>query len=364
MNKILALTLVVGLWLPMLINHSGLVKKLFIYGVELPAKKNKISWMDGTAQEEFENKLMLNSVARTYLLKIRNQYQYSFFKRINATDIYEYNNYLFRFYQFDFNEALNFQGEEILKNKVNDLKRLQEYVGDEIPIITIIAPTKAHFYKDKLPARNQTTSQKTNYNYLLKNLPKAGLRVIDFNALFLQKKYENIPALFARGGIHWTHYGASLAMDSLMQYISTVKNIEYDRYNYKTFDCSGFNVDDLDIALLRNLILKPKDDALKGVSYSANPKKRKLKAMIIGDSFFQTVQNSEMRKLIFSKDTEYHYYFNTTFDANYNSNNIDIQKISKQLKEVDCIIILSDIVNLENFGFGFPQAMIKELTIE
>ena len=198
---------------------------------------------------------------------------------------------------------------------------------------------------------------------MLNYLNEAQLPVIDFNRYFIENK-STTPAIFAKGGIHWTHYAATLAMDSVVNYVSHLKGQQFNQFSFTTSECDGFDMDDLDIALLRNLMVRPKDEQLRKVSIQTKNNGKKIKAMIVGDSFFTVIQTSDLRQTIFTKDTDFHYYFNTTFDANYKGKPVDIQKIKAQLKEVDCVIILSEIVNLERFGFGFPQAMIKDLTID
>ena len=363
LNKVLGIGILLAMWTPMIVNHSGIFKKLYVFGVVPEKKVENPSWMKGTAQQQFENELMESSVAKTYLLRIRNQYQYSLFHKINAADIYENGDYLFRFYHYSFNEDHNFIGEDSLKQCVDELKQLQTLIGKDIPIITIIAPNKSRYYREFLPERNKTKTTRTNYYYLLNYLNEAQLPVIDFNRYFIENK-STTPAIFAKGGIHWTHYAATLAMDSVVNYVSHLKGQQFNQFSFTTSECDGFDMDDLDIALLRNLMVRPKDEQLRKVSIQTKNNGKKIKAMIVGDSFFTVIQTSDLRQTIFTKDTDFHYYFNTTFDANYKGKPVDIQKIKAQLKEVDCVIILSEIVNLERFGFGFPQAMIKDLTID
>lgn len=363
LNKLLGIGILFAMWMPMVINHSGIFKKLYVFGVVPEKKVENPSWMKGTAQQQFENELMESSVAKTYLLRIRNQYQYSLFHKINATDIYENGDYLFRFYHYSFNEDHNFIGEDSLKQCVDELKELQTILGKDIPIITIIAPNKSRYFSEFLNDRNKTKTKRTNYDYLLKYMEEAKLPIIDFNDYFIQHPSKT-PAIFAKGGIHWTRYAATVAMDSVVNYLSALKGEQFNQFTFTTEECEGFDIDDLDIALLRNLMVRPKDEHLRKVKIQSKNNGKKIKAIIVGDSFFTVIQTSDLRKTIFTKDTDFHYYFTTTFDANYQGKPVDIQKIKTQLKDADCVIILSEIVNLEKFGFGFQQALVKDLTID
>lgn len=349
--------LIIGLlFVPLMMNHIPGVSKAHVFGVEEQKENKTTSWMDGSAQQDFEKRLMDNSVSRTYLLRFRNQYQYSLFNKINAENIYVYNDHYFRFYTSGFNEGMNFIGKDSIQNTIDAILKLQHRLGDSIPVITIIPPSKNHYYSQYLPEKNKTKSNETNYHYVISGLKENQLHFIDFNHYFLKNKSE-VPAIFAKGGIHWTHYAATVASDSLMNYISHHKGIKYDSFEFDTVYHNGFNVDDLDLALLRNILAKPKDECLRDVVVTPKTGKKRLKTVIIGDSFFLAIQNSGARKMMFTNSSNYHYYFNRTYNHEYEEIPFNIEEIKRAMKTADCILLINDITNLEIFGFGFPQRM-------
>lgn len=352
--RIIGMVLIGLLCLPMLMNHIPGIPKAFVFGVEQQKDSTAVSWTNGTAQQAFEQRLMDNSVSRTYLLRFRNQYQYSLYNRINAGDIYVYNGNYFRFYVPAFNEDMNFVGEDVIQETLDAIVKLQHQLGDSIPVITLIPPSKNHYYKEDLPEKNQTKSNETNYRYVRSGLQERQLNFIDFNRYFMEHKSET-PPIFAKGGIHWTHYAAAVASDSLMNFISHLKGIRYDSFEFDTIYHNGFNVDDLDMALLRNILIKPKDEHLRDVIVTPKKGKKRLNAVIIGDSYFLAIQNSGARKMMFTENSNYHYYFNRTYTHTYEEIPFNIQDIQKAIQQADCVILINDITNLEFFGFGFPQ---------
>lgn len=359
LNTILFLVLIFSLWLSFAINLLPEKYKATVFGAVTPLKKDTaVSWFDGSAQAQFERNLIAQCVLRTYLLRVRNQYQYSLFGKINAHNIYQFDNYFFRFYSYNFNEDINFIGKEALKSKVYHLKQLQDLLGDSIPIITIIAPSKLRYFKNKLPERNHSKTTETNYKYLLTYLSKYNLHYIDFNRYFIENRSAS-PAVFGKGGTHWTRYAATVAMDSLVRYISNIKHKQFNQFSYDTVYHNGFNVDDLDIALLRNLFAKPKDTNLRDVLVHTNNTHPKINAVIVSDSYFLAIQNSGVRKCVFTDNSDFHYYFKKTYDENHIAYPINYDKIRKQLKKVDCIILITGIVNIEIFGFEFPEKILS-----
>src|SRR5690606_18392928 len=91
------------------------------------------------------------------------------------------------------------------------------------------------------------------------------------------------------------------------------------------------------------------------------PRKRKMRAVNIGDSFFMTIQRMDLRRRIFSNDSRYYYYFAHECALNYEEIPIDFQAVANQLKQADCVILVSDIPNLENYTFGFPKKVLPYL---
>ena len=191
--RYIALTLMVLLFLPLLVNHLPGIPKAHVFGVEEQQDSVSGSWLDGSAQHQFEKKLMDHSVSRTYLLRFRNQYQYTLFGKINANNIYKFGDYYFRFYIPSFNDASNFIGKDSIEHTLDEIVQLQHYLGDSIPVITIIPPSKHHYYQQFLPERNQTRSKETNYHYVLAGLKQKQLHHIDFNHYFLKRRYANKP---------------------------------------------------------------------------------------------------------------------------------------------------------------------------
>lgn len=341
--------------------HFDLLGEIRLHGVEKNETKeeNRLSWLDGSFQSTFEEALIEEAELKKYMIKLKNQFQYSLFGKINANHIYEYDGQMFRFYCSGYNEDWTFVGEDSLRSCVNELAKLQANLGKKrCPIITLFAPVKSRYYSELLPEKNVCKTKNTNYDFLLKELEKKRMHYIDFNAYFLEHKGEFEGAIFANGGIHWTKYGGALAMDSMVNYLSELKQIDFDGFQYELYDCGGYNELDMDLYNACNLISPMVDSSLKCVNYKPLVRSgRKINAVVVADSYFFVVEQTELRNLIFTGNTDYHYYFNTTRDAEMRFSPIDRKKIFTQLKNADCVILLQDLVNTEKFGFGFARAM-------
>ncbi len=327
--------------------------------------QGQFSFIDRTLQQYLEAKIEENLIVKSPLVRLRNQYEYSFFQKLNAQQIYQYGDQLFRFYDPTYNEASLFLGKEKIEAKIKKLTEIQAYLGKEHPIITLIAPSKTYFYSEYLPEIHKFQTESSNYKAIKKELIKKHLSVIDFNQLFLQLKDKTQAPLFGKSGIHWTSYGATLAMDSLVTYLENRKQDQFQHSNWKLNSTYEFLYNDQDLGQLLNVLYPPNDLMLRNPIF-IQPKqhKRKIKALIISDSYFDVISITKLRSQIFTSDSDYLYYFNTRKDPTNNNQSIDKNELLSKMKECDCILLMNDIVNMEDFGWGFIETAFDQIKSE
>jgi hypothetical protein len=177
----------------------------------------------------------------------------------------------------------------------------------------------------------------------------------------LQQKNSQIP-IFGKGGIHWSSFASTLAMDSVVKYLSRIQNQEYQLPNWKVNDGFNFEYDDHDLAQLLNVFYPPNDKEVRSLNFQSISKpKKKIKALIVSDSFFDVISKTELRNQIFTKDSEYLYYFVKRKDNQNGSQVFDINQLLSKIKTADCVIIMNDIVNMEDFSWGFIDEMYKQI---
>lgn len=329
--------------------------------IYLDSVNKNLSWFNESFQEYYDLLSNENLILKSPLIRLRNQIQYTFFKKINAHDVYQYDDILFRFYTLKYNESFNFIGEKKAKDQILKLKKIQNYFGKDVPIITIIAPSKTYFFKEKLPLVNQLQSTKSNYKYIKKLILENQLHCIDFNSYFLKYKKSKIP-IFGKGGIHWTSYASTVAMDSLVNYISYIKKKEFQQPIWELKNEFVFEYDDHDLAQLLNVFYPPNDKQVKALTFIKPLKYRnRIKALIISDSFFDVISKTELRNQIFTDDSDYLYYFTKNKNPQNGSQQINKNELISKINSVDCVILLNDIVNMEDFSWGFIDELYLQI---
>ncbi len=324
--------------------------------------KGKFDWFSGSYQRYTEVYLEENLAVKSPLVRLRNQLEYSIFGKINAQQIYEYHGNLFRFYSADYNEGTSFIGQDAVSEKVRKLSKIQDFVGESCPVILAIAPSKTYFYAEDLPEVNTYKTERSNYKAIKKEALKNGIHVIDFNTYFLDIKKSAAAPLISTSGIHWSMYGAALAMDTLVRKVEQLKKMKFSRPNFTLEKTFRFFYNDNDLAQLLNLLSPPNDPDLRCLTFPAHVSGgKKIRALIISDSFFDVVSMTTLREQLFTPDTKFLYYFNTRKDPTNNNQGLEGMNLLEEMKRADCIILLNDIVNMENIGWGFIERAYWEI---
>ena len=370
--KFLKLAIMSLLLLPFIIQVLKLKEAYPLHGVQFSnaekyadSLKGSENYFNGSWQQLKSYQIQENLLIRNVSIKIRNQIDFSLFNKVNAQNLYYYGNQFFRFYCVDYHEGILFMGEDEIKEKVQKIKAITYALGDSIPIITAIAPTKSYLYSDLLPEYNTKETEYSNYRYIKKTLLENNMHCIDFNQWFMDINTTSIAPLMGTGGVHWSRYGATIAMDSLINYLNEHTNNDFKKPEWRFVQEEEVpNVNDNDAVYVSNLKCPPFDNELRNIAYyETDSSRKKVKALIVADSFFDVVSYFGLRNNIFTEDSKFDYYYGTQPGIGENQH-LEEGIFEEYLTSVDCIIILSDVVNLENYSWGFIDEAYKRLVLE
>lgn len=365
--------LVVGMLLGPLVFQLAKVKEFHpLHGVQeskyqllADSLDGEENYFDGTWQRLKAYQLQEELLIRNPMIKMRNQIEFSMFGKVNAEHMYRYGDQYFRFYCVDYHEGYLFKGEQEINDQVKRLKAVQEVLSDSIPIISAIAPSKTYLYGELLPEFNTKQTEYSNYKYIKKTLIENDMHCLDFNQWFVDIKGTEEAPLMGSGGVHWSRYGSTLAMDSLVNYVNVKTGSDFRRPTWVLEDSDTVCYHDNDAAKLSNLLIPPYDKELKNVNFlPAENNKSKMKALIISDSFFDVVSIYGLRDQIFTTDSKYDYYYGTQIGIPAHNQRLESDEFMDYIKSVDCVIIMSDIVNMENYGWGFVEEAYEKLVVE
>jgi hypothetical protein len=109
--------------------------------------------------------------------------------------------------------------EDILISRVRELQELQQRLqalGKKM--VVIISPAKTTLYPELIPERALVPNREHRRDLLSSArelLHTHGITTVDGSALFTAAQSESPHKLFAKGGTHWTQYGACLVLEEL-----------------------------------------------------------------------------------------------------------------------------------------------------
>ena len=355
----LAVIVVLGLLFPMIQQVTGLVYVRPLSG-NLPADSTTISnsWWNGDLQRQLESYASDSSTLHPACVRLRNQLEFSLFDKLNAQDIYEFNGIFYRYSNPAYNEQNAFVGLEKIRRQTNRLAELNNQWKEQGKrLYVIITPSKLHYYRDQLPEWNKTDSRNTNYIQYKKALLAAGINVLDADAWFLERKRKGGIPTMAKGGVHWTLYGGALALDSLIHWHNKNRKTNYQRVKMDIEPSDKIYPEDVDAVNLSNLLYPPHEKGLKLIHFPTQEQpKQRLRPVVISDSYFNVIAWTPLHAQVLDPETPFYYYYHTRFSvADTGGKKFTKAQVKADISAADCIIIITDIQNLEQFGFGFIE---------
>jgi hypothetical protein len=186
---------------------------------------------------------------------------------------------------------------------------------------------------------------------------KNNLSFIDFCSYFRKIKDTCGYRLFTKTGFHWSNYGASIAQDTIVNYLKNRIPKEIPSYSFlgvEWLDTAQQSDTDLEGPL--NLLFdlnRPHFAYPKLKTEKNSTKKHRPKIIIIGDSFFSQVKNLNILKDVFSEDSKFWYYFTTSFAlGSAEGEPVKNLNVIQEIESADIVLLTGSIGTLTSFPFG------------
>lgn len=306
------------------------------------------SFYSKTYQDSLTDYIKHEFPFRSDLVRLYNQLNFSLFHRVNTLLTVGKNDYLFDHKSIRAANGQDFladpdQTKEEVTNVVNFLNQ------HNIPLLMLIAPNKALFHESQLMVP-LTPSFKSNYNFTINTYKALKIQYIDAG-LILKNSTSSYP-LFPKQAAHWSIYGASIVLDSMISNLNSL--IPEAGIQSKVFQCdtsASAKFTDNDYVKMLNLMSEPKTESFLYPQIGFKTQK-KPKVLFIGDSFFWSFYDLNFVQKVFDQDSRFIYYYKTHY--NLHREQIDpIQITSEDLKKFDLIVICSGHENLAQWNFDF-----------
>ena len=358
-------------WFPWVQERLSIFQMKELYGAYTLEEKPVITadkWLNGSFQKSWQLYMQEDKRVRPLFVRIKNQLQYDIFdKSPNSTIILGKDNYLFGRQELDAWMGLDFIGDSAIRRKTHMLVTIQEYLNAKgKKLLLVLPPSKPGFIPQKLPEHLQQDFNKlNNRSAFITAFQANGLPYLAFED-FSSEQFDE-PYLYPASGLHWSHMGASLAMDTLIHQIERqlsiqMKNLQIDSVSFS----QNLRPPDNDLGSVLNLI-RPEETypmpypTVRFISDSSTITPRLL---IIGDSFYRTFFDLGYHQAVFSPLSTYWHYFTQEISA---ENPIgaplikDRLKLTQTIADNDLVLIMAGESNLHQLGFGFIEALFENI---
>ena len=328
-------------------------------------------WFKGEFQEVTSTQIEDHVGMRNSLLRIHNEYDYRLFSVTHAEGfIRGKEGYLFEEdYIFEYTGEF-FIGEETIDYKLEKLKEVQLQLQEEgIEFLLVLEPGKASFYPEYIP-ENYHPEQKSlsNYDYVTQRAMEMNIPVMNLNEYFLMMKDTCRYPLFPKYGMHWSIYGAALALDTLKGYIEQVSQTSLPEMEITEISLSDSLIwTDHDIGDMLNLIfpLPEVTMAYPKIKFDTTKSSPNLSILVVADSYYINLINELTENLY--EEEEYWYYNSKVYPHIIDDQDpvyVDKQNLIEKFREFDIILLMVSEINLHcgfwNFADEAYQAYFPE----
>lgn len=318
-------------------------------------------WMNGSFQEDFNEKLEKSIGFRNSLIRINNQFHYSLFRQANAegvivgqhAELFE-EDYI-RAYLGEF-----FIGEQAWDIKVRQLKKVQDTLQKlDKTLLIVLLPGKGSYHTDRFPRKYVNREKKiSNYDYFKNRLIAEQLNLLDLNSFFLSQKNSAPYPLFPKIGTHWSYYGAALAADTLLRHLQALQSKSIPEMHIRNVKVGGdIRHPDDDIWLAMNLLRKPPklELAYPGLAFIGQKKEEKACMLTIGDSFYFNWLSDSVMYHAFDEATFWYYNRFVWDQFGAQQGLVEQLDLSAELSKQDIIMIAITERFHHNFAWHFDE---------
>lgn len=313
------------------------------------------NWFKEDFQQKSEAWLKENFGFRNFFVRLHHQISFKIFKKAHSSGvIVGKNNYLYEKFYIDALYGEDFKGVMYWEDKISKLTALSDSLGRlDKSFLILVAPSKAAFYEEHIPAYLKGEGGPYNYKYFTQRLSDETIPVIDFYSWFNSEKESAEYPLFPKTGIHWSEYGQYLAGDSIFKYLNS-KGYHMPNMILDSLDVTMQpNKQDADIELAMNLLFTINKEELAYPKFHVIRKDTiKPRGIVIGDSFYWQFMADGMHKDFFNNG-EFWYYNRDVIQRGGGKINQSLEYIEKRIDQTDLIVIICSEGGLSRFAWGF-----------
>lgn len=240
LHRFAAFAFVLVLALPMLQTATGWLPAIGLGGVVKPVPAvdaTLTTWNDGSLQQALEARLTRDLGLRDWMVRTDNELRYALFGSLKRPVLANDDGWLLDDgYLPTKAMARDMTIVEELLRRAHDLARLQKVLAaHDVHLGVCISPSKTWVYPERVTGTHGAALRAMLGRYTYQEVLRAGLeleqvRTFDFGEQFRIWRYMDppeTPALFPRGGIHWSNHAAARAALAMADKMEDVAKTDF-----------------------------------------------------------------------------------------------------------------------------------------
>lgn len=372
------------MFLPMVVEHTGIIKLEPLHGVtqnqgkEMPRLTFE-DYVSGDLSKEMESYLSYHFGFREFVIRNYNQYLWDFYKKTYAHDVViGKDNWLYvplsvsdyfgkempKWYSSADEAHATFEKEAKYISWVRDI--LKE---NGVDFLIALAPEKSHLYPEHLPDEEFDTTAFNACDYFSERFDEMGFPYIEMTKWFQKIKDTVDYPLIPQTGGHW-NFSSVYAADSLFRLMGALKGVDLPEIRIGELHESGkySELADRDLENLMNLQRKFRSVPIAqeaDVTVEENEGSVKTKVLFVGNSFFWRIANYVPLREVFD-DVEFWYYYSTAYygEGFRESCKVGDLRLLEKLLDFDYVVLLTTGNQLNKGTLGFAKNAVLALCVD
>ena len=380
-KKIWFLVLLVLLFLPMLQTIFHFVDEKPLDGAYVPAKKPVVT-LKTLYYEGFVDSLMTKQDSamttqdslmtwcteqtgfRNSMIRVNNQLLYSLFGKIPVTSLVKGKDGITFFDKSYISSYIGetYWGKDRIQSVTRQIKIIQDILRTKgVTLLPVFVVGKASYFPELIPDEYLAKRSETNnYQEYLKAFEEQGVEMIDFNRWFCDRKGTEEHPIYCNLSSHWTVYGASLAMDSLVNFMESKTHRTHVHPVIKSFDSTYLMEQDDELCRMMNLIFPLEHNTIDQPKFSFTwgymPK-----VLSISDSYWWAVYawNVGLHDYLFS-DGGFWFYNKTIYPKRNPIQNVESIHYREEIENQEFVLLVCTEATNNLWPYGFIERYLSD----
>lgn len=361
-KRIWFVLLLAVLFLPLLQSRYHFVDEKPLGGTFVETPKpvvNLKTLFNETAQDSLMTWYTEQAGFRNSMIRLNNQMLYSAFGKISANGVVKGkgdNNFFVMPYINSY-MGETYVGEEKIQKNTQHLKLIQDMLRAKgITMLPVFVVGKASYYPELLPYQYFVKQYETNnYEAYLKAFNEQGVELIDFNRWFCERRDAEAHPVYCNLSTHWTLYAASLAMDSLVNFMESKTHQAQVHAVVENYDTTYLMEHDDELYRMMNLMFPMKHNTIAQPKFSYT-QGYKPKVLVLSDSYWWVVYawQVSLHQSLFS-DGGFWYYNKTIYPKRNPIQNVESVNYKQEIESQEFVLIVCTEASNNLWPYGFIE---------